>query len=667
MDSARKPQRLIIPGPKAKSGAPEKVRRGGGLLLLLALSCGTWACTRGQMNWSIANQGGNGLEISENSGGVNLISNPGFESGMTSWTAQGSSGSSAVVSAPSAPVFAGSYSLEVGTGGMVVQDITAGLVSGASYTFTVESRLASASDLNGMVGIQFLDSNGSLLSQQTLVPLSTNWSEEVIGFVYPFGVAKAQVFVSKSSGASSLYLDNFSLIAQGSFQSTMESYLSGLCLQGSASSGSPVPQEGCGPALSQSFLFQPLLNGTLMIVADQQSNLCLDAPAPQSVGQQVEINPCDGSTTQEWSYFEISGTSGSSGPPTYQGAFQVGTGSGSLCLSESSSSAGAGLVLENCDVPPTSNEGFVIANWGNAYANQDSTPRLPGSSVFLGAILASGTSNCAFPSGGSSSANTDIVLGTCSEMGTPSGAGGSYTFGLGTGGFYMITTSSLCLDFGASSTSGIAVIQNTCSTTSASQAWSVSANPDGSYAVVTSDGKGCLDAAAGVGYPLVTNACNASSPTQRFRTVLPAPSGVDYVDKAILSVISGLSVNVNNASTVAGAGLEQYYSNGLSSEAFNFLSGGGVDYVLIPYGETNLSLDFGNASTAGLQVIQNTSGASASQDWIIQANPDGTYSILTSDGLGCWQVQDDSTMYKAIIETVPCDGSLGQRFSISGL
>ena len=84
---------------------------------------------------------------------TNLVTNPGFESGWTSWT---SSGQSSIVTKP----YAGSYAMRTGTGiGGVVQNVTTKVAAGKTYTLSFFARLEALS-VSSAIGIRFKNSNG---------------------------------------------------------------------------------------------------------------------------------------------------------------------------------------------------------------------------------------------------------------------------------------------------------------------------------------------------------------------------------------------------------------------------------------------------------------------------------------------------------------------------
>lgn len=247
-----------------------------------------------------------------------------------------------------------------------------------------------------------------------------------------------------------------------------------------------------------------------------------------------------------------------------------------------------------------------------------------------------------------------------------------FSFKPANGIYYTVISanSNLCLDYGSSSSAGNQVIQNNCVSGQQSQLWTISPASDGSYSVVTSDGKGCLGISGGSTASkaiVVTSPCNGST-AQRFRTPLSSVSGGTTYSTTMTPIIDSLCINVVNASTTAGTGIEQYSCTGGASEQFSLTPVGEGLYTVVS-ANSGLCLDFGSSSTAGTQVVQNTcSPGASSQEWMVEANADGSYTLGASDGQGCMEVQGSSSVSKTIVETSACSsGSPGQRYTAPGL
>ena len=92
---------------------------------------------------------------------TNLVNNPGFESGLTSWT---NNGNASYVKTPASGIF----SARVGKGqGGVSQNIMSRLTAGKTYNFSAYAKLGTIS-VGGIVSIRFKNSAGSLISEKQL-------------------------------------------------------------------------------------------------------------------------------------------------------------------------------------------------------------------------------------------------------------------------------------------------------------------------------------------------------------------------------------------------------------------------------------------------------------------------------------------------------------------
>jgi hypothetical protein len=139
---------------------------------------------------------------------TNLLSNSGFESGLTGWSTWGNS---VVVTSP---VYVGSSALKVGTGvGGVYQNVTSQVKAGSTYTLKFAAQLGSASDQTGEIGIEFFNSSGTVIFDKHVIPSSTSYTSQSLSFTAPAGFTQALVYVYKNSGASYIYADGLSLTA----------------------------------------------------------------------------------------------------------------------------------------------------------------------------------------------------------------------------------------------------------------------------------------------------------------------------------------------------------------------------------------------------------------------------------------------------------------------
>lgn len=134
---------------------------------------------------------------------TNLVANPGFESGVTSWDDWGNS----VASASAA--FVGSQGLRTGTAaGGRCQDIT-GLVPGQTYHLHAFARLSATGAL-GWVGLTFQHASGpdTVISFELT---STAWTPYARTFTAPAAFTRAYVWVWKEAGTNTLDLDEVAL------------------------------------------------------------------------------------------------------------------------------------------------------------------------------------------------------------------------------------------------------------------------------------------------------------------------------------------------------------------------------------------------------------------------------------------------------------------------
>jgi hypothetical protein len=139
------------------------------------------------------------------SGSPELLANPGFEAGLTSWTSWANS------SAVTSPVYAGARSLRVGLNdGGVYQDVTAKLSPGVTYKLSYVAQLGSSSQY-AEIGIEFFDGNGNVIYDRHAVPASTSWTRQSFTFTAPAASTTALVYVWRPTGTRYIYVDDLSL------------------------------------------------------------------------------------------------------------------------------------------------------------------------------------------------------------------------------------------------------------------------------------------------------------------------------------------------------------------------------------------------------------------------------------------------------------------------
>jgi hypothetical protein len=138
------------------------------------------------------------------SGVVNLLSNPGFESGMSNWVDWGNTVVSAGVGASGS-----ANALRVGTqAGGAGQDVGS-IVAGAQYRLAASVRVSDASE-TGYIGVNLVDAAGNNVDQQVMSFNNTSYATLASAeFQAPAGAVRALVYVWKNSGGGYAYVDNF--------------------------------------------------------------------------------------------------------------------------------------------------------------------------------------------------------------------------------------------------------------------------------------------------------------------------------------------------------------------------------------------------------------------------------------------------------------------------
>lgn len=136
----------------------------------------------------------------------NLVSNSGFESGMTGWENWGN----AMITSSTAN--SGSYSVQVETtGGGAGQDILAKLQVGARYRLQVSAKIGSGGD-RSWVGLKFEDSNGQRVQENGVQVTSTSFGLYTVDFTVPAGAARGSVYLWKDPGSGPAYMDDAAVV-----------------------------------------------------------------------------------------------------------------------------------------------------------------------------------------------------------------------------------------------------------------------------------------------------------------------------------------------------------------------------------------------------------------------------------------------------------------------
>jgi hypothetical protein len=135
---------------------------------------------------------------------TNLVSNPGFESGLTGW---GSWGNAQAVTGQAA---SGSYSVRVGTAAGGVGENVAGMIAGTSYHLTSMAKVSVAGE-TGYIGVKFQDATGATLLEKTAPVTTTAYSAVALDAVAPANTVAALVYVWKNAGVGYVDVDDVGL------------------------------------------------------------------------------------------------------------------------------------------------------------------------------------------------------------------------------------------------------------------------------------------------------------------------------------------------------------------------------------------------------------------------------------------------------------------------
>jgi hypothetical protein len=144
---------------------------------------------------------------------ANMISNGGFENGMTDWADW------ANASASSGQASSGSSALTVGTAAGGAGQLVGGIVAGNTYRLTAQAKVSAASE-TVYIGINFIDGIGlphteNPFTQNSVLVSSTGYTTATLDVVAPPNATAALVYVWKNAGSGVAYVDDFSLQAIG--------------------------------------------------------------------------------------------------------------------------------------------------------------------------------------------------------------------------------------------------------------------------------------------------------------------------------------------------------------------------------------------------------------------------------------------------------------------
>jgi hypothetical protein len=132
----------------------------------------------------------------------NLVSNGGFESGMTGWTDWGNT------RVANDQPHSGTSALSVGTAAGGAGYNVDGIVPGKTYRLSVSAKVSDASD-KVYVGVNFVDAAGSLVTSTQRNTTSTTYSTLSSDIVAPTGAVRGVVYVWKNAGSGLASVDDF--------------------------------------------------------------------------------------------------------------------------------------------------------------------------------------------------------------------------------------------------------------------------------------------------------------------------------------------------------------------------------------------------------------------------------------------------------------------------
>jgi len=189
---------------------------------------------------------------------ANLLSNPGFESGMAGWVDWSNA---LVVDGAGA---SGSWrALRVGAAaGGAGHDVVGGILPGTRYRLTGQVRVSDPSDAV-YIGVNMLDQWNSVVAQQAVPVTSTGYSLATVEIDAPAGAVKAVVFVWKNAGSGQAFVDDLvltpaggapapagsNLVVNGGFESALANWTdwgNTAAVTGQSASGSTAVRVGTG-------------------------------------------------------------------------------------------------------------------------------------------------------------------------------------------------------------------------------------------------------------------------------------------------------------------------------------------------------------------------------------------------------------------------------------
>lgn len=129
---------------------------------------------------------------------ANLLSNPGFDAGMTHWVDWGNAG---IDAAPA---------LRVGTAAGGAAQEVGGIVGGATYRLTGQVKVSAPSE-DAYLGVYLVDAAGTKVAEQMTPVNGTAFALATVEIAAPANAARAVVYVWKNAGTGYVYVDDVAL------------------------------------------------------------------------------------------------------------------------------------------------------------------------------------------------------------------------------------------------------------------------------------------------------------------------------------------------------------------------------------------------------------------------------------------------------------------------
>jgi hypothetical protein len=280
-------------------------------------------------------------------------------------------------------------------------------------------------------------------------------------------------------------------IIGGSGTSTLAPALNGLCVtpyRDNVTWGNIVEQDTCANLAAQKYTF--LVQGNYYLLQAVGTSYCLDYSNDATAGAQVLVKTCAKRNSQLLSVIPF-------GDGTYQ--LRSADGRGCLGVISGGSGAGAEIVSTLCDGSPSQRikaTGFVppppiIGGHGTSQL----IPSMNGLCI--------------------DAYNSNPVWGNIvNQVACSTAASQKFTF-LVVGNYYLLEsgTSGMCIDYGSDAGANAQTTVKSCANR-VSQKLSVYSNTDGTYTIMSADGKGCLgikNGTSGSGAAIVSAPCDGSA------------------------------------------------------------------------------------------------------------------------------------------------------------